>query len=238
VLSFVKNIFRKNKKSTPVVDEIVDEYDKEAFSRFEEKERLALLKHFSKVKKEYDLRTLHDESDALIYSLASLVFTIGLLVIPKSFEVPKELFLFTAIFALYFSLVSLLKTGPFKINAIVSSFPVALVCTTALTTYGANIDAINNGLSLIALGVSLTLIAPQKRKERNQLQLDKLKNDMLLGQDETIRNQEKIIKSLQKSVDKFDEVFSQKDIMGEEMDALKNDIETLLRRSTPPKDDN
>lgn len=233
MLSFVKNIFRRNKKSTSVVDE----YDKEAFSKFEEKERLLLLGHFSKVKKEYDLRSLHDESDALIYSLASFVFTIGLLVIPKSFEVPNALFLFTAIFALYFSLVSLLKTGTFKINAMIFSFPFALVATTALTTYGANIDDINNGLSLIALGISLMLIAPQKRKERNQLQLNKLKNDMLLEQDETNRKQEKIIESLQKSLNKFNEIFDQKDGMVEEMDALKNDIEVLLRRSNPSKDD-
>jgi len=55
VFNFVKNIFRKNKENTPVASE----YDKEAFLRFGEKERSFLLKHFSEMKKEHDLRSMN-----------------------------------------------------------------------------------------------------------------------------------------------------------------------------------
>lgn len=221
MLSFVKKVFRKNKKST-FVD---DEYDKKAFSRFGENDRLLLLEHFSKEKKEYDLRSFHDESDALIYSLASLVMCIGVLVIPQSFDVPKVLFLFTAIFALYFSIVSLLKTGTFKTCAMIFSFPFAMIVITALVTYGANIDDINNGLSLIALGLSLTYIVPQKRKERSQLKINKLKNDMLLDQDETIRKQEESIKSLTLHLEKLEGRLD--GIISKESDKISKQIYTL-----------
>lgn len=228
MLSFIKNIFRKNKKSTFVADE----YDEEAFSRFEESDRLLLLEHFSEEKKEYDLRSFHDESDALIYSLASLIMCIGALVIPQSFDVPKVLFLFTAIFALYFSVISLFRTGTFKTCAMIFSFPFAMIITTALVTYGANIDDINNGLSLIALGLSLTYIVPQKRKERYQLKINKLKNDMLLEQDETIRKQEESIKSLtlylEKVEGRLDGIISKEsNKISKQIYALEREIEEL-----------
>lgn len=226
MISFVKKIFKKNTS-------VADEYDKEAFSRFGEDNRLVLLEHFSQEKKEHDLRSFHDESDALIYSLASLIMCIGTLVIPQSFDVPKVLFLFTAIFALYFSIISLLRTGTFKTCAMIFSFPFAMILTTALVTYGANIDDINNGLSLIALGLSLTYIVPQKRKERRQLKINKLKNDMLLDQDQTIRAQEANITVLSNHLKKLEEridniISKQNEEMLEELEAMEREIEKLI----------
>lgn len=230
MFNFIKKVIKNFKKDEDSISDI-SEFDAEAFSRMEKEDRIIFLTHFSKEKKEYDLRSFHDESDALITSLASFVLSLGGLVISNVFEIPSMLFLATAVFASYFSVVSLFKTGSFKTGFMVLIFPFTMIATTALIQYDADINDINNGLSLIALGVSLMIISPQKRKERRQLKINKLKNDMLLNQDEMIREREKQIKELKDSNEKLQQNLDKANVVLREIESMKNDLDDYLNKN-------
>lgn len=222
----IKKRFTK-KKNENNEDDILSEYEEGTLSRFGEKSQKSILRGFKREKTESELRISHDESDALITSLASTVGSFGFLVAFSSFSIPNPLFLATAVFALYFSIVSLFKTGNFKTNSMIATFPLTSIIVFTLINFHVDINNINNGLSLMALSVSLMIIPYQKGKERSQLKIAILKNDIILEQDQTIRKQEKIIATLEKSIDDLNKALVQTEEVSKEIDALKDELKTL-----------
>lgn len=201
--------------------DVLSEFEKGTFETTSEENRITLLSMIKKQKSDYNLRSFHDESDSLIISLASFVFAVGASVTVNEFPVPNSLFLGTAVFALYFSLASLLKTGRIKTGLMTTIFPITSIIVVALLKFNADINAINNGLSLIALSLSLWIIPNQKSKDRSELKINKLKNDLLLKQDQIIREQEKTIKDLKENLISAKGISKEIKLLEDELESIK-----------------
>lgn len=225
MFEFIKKRFMKKKNAND--KDILDEYPEGTLSRYGEESQRSLLSAFKKESTEYELRTFHDESDALITSLASTVGSFGYLVAFSSFSIPNALFLATAVFALYFSVISLFKTGNLKTYFMIATFPLTSMIVYAIIYFDLNVNNINNGLSLLALSVSLMIIPYQKSKERSKMKISKLKNEMILEQDEGIRKRDEIIKALEKSIEDLNKALVQTEEVSKEIDLLKDELKTI-----------
>lgn len=186
----------KNKKST-----IIDKSDPKQVADY----RRTLIK---KEKNDYKNYLLLDESDLLIFSLGGLVWIFGMTtVFSNDSLVPNVFFLATAVFALHFSLTSILKPSFFKILITMMTFPnVSALCFWILLK-DFDLNRINNGLSLVALSISLTLIPFQKKKNRQEAKNNKVKND--------------IIENLHEKIDEKDALILK---MKEELNSLKSPV--------------
>ncbi len=192
---------KNNKKeSSKNEKDILSEFEEGALNQFREGDRKSLLSLIKNEQEEYRIGSFHDESDALIISLAGFVLAIGASVTVSEFPVPDPLFLGTAVFALYFSLVSLLKTGKLKTTLTLVIFPVTSLFVIRLINLHVDINTVNNGLSLIALSVTLWVIPGQKKKYRSQLKKNRYKNNVILKQDKIIREQDKTMAMLREQL--------------------------------------
>lgn len=215
----IKKIFKKNKENV----DIIDEFDSEVFSDLGESNRKLLLQDIIKNREENKLKSLHDDSDSLIVSLSFFVAVLGFFIMSNFFEIPSSLFLGTAVFALYFSVVSLFRTGDFKTICTMITFPLTGFVSFLFIKYSNDINDINNGLSLIALSVSLMIIPFQKRIQRNRSELNKVKDDLLIYREKEIKEQEKEIKNLKEIIGNYKRIEN----LTNDLDGIEKEIEKL-----------
>lgn len=185
---------------------------------------------FEEEEKEYNLLRLHDESDSLITSLGYSILLFGLLVVMDRFVIPNPLFLATAVFALYFSLTSMMKPSFYKTVAMSLTFPLTAFLVMQLMDYHLDINTINNGLSLIALSISLIIIPRQKIKQRSRAKINKLKNDVIRDLTDAVERQDKIINSQQKTIDEYKNIST-------EVKSLKVEFENEIEKIRSIKED-
>lgn len=193
-----EKIIENLKLENPVSESLASKDDLGASER-----TAAMAEIFEEEEKEYNLSRLHDQSDSLISSLGYSILLFGVLVVMDRFFIPNPLFLATAVFALYFSLTSMMKPSFYKTIAMSLTFPLTAFLVLKLMDYHVDINTINNGLSLIALSISLIIIPRQKIKQRSRSKVNKLKNDIIKDLSDVVDRQNNVIDSMQTSLDEY-----------------------------------
>lgn len=118
-----------------------------------------------------------DESDSLIFSLGLFLLFFGLVSFGSSLyefkfskyiEVPNTILLGISIFSLYFLLVMKLEKGSRKSVLIILTFPLVTLISLFFYEVKADLDQANNGLSLIALSLTLLFMPLDKLGEKSE----------------------------------------------------------------------
>lgn len=147
-----------------------------------------------KEKKEYENYLLLDESDLLIFSLGGSIWMFGITTIfSNDSTIPNVFFLATALFTLHFSLTSILRPSFYKSLLTMMTFPNITVLCAWILLKDFDLNRINNGLSLVALSISLTLIPLQKKKTQKEARNNKVKNEIIEDLHEKVDEQEALI---------------------------------------------
>lgn len=127
-----------------------------------------------------------DESDALIGSIATLLLIFGVGTFLNSFYsgffakylvIPDLVFFGISIFSLYFLIVMKLERGSRKSSLLMCTFPFIASLIFLFHILKLDLSEANNGLSLIALSLTLLFMPMDKFEEEHQIKMKEIEKN-------------------------------------------------------------
>lgn len=176
-----------------------------------------------------------DESDSLVMSLGISILFFSILVTFGWFNIPDPLFLATAVFALYFSLAMSYKNSIIKTIFLTLTFPITTYSVFIIQELTTDLNRINNGLSLLALSLSLLFMPIKKLEEKTSKKIS-------ASNEKLIEKQDVYISTLELNNQRLDEINNSliDDLkrFSSEIDRLRHELSkfTLKANSEIPKE--